>query len=346
MVAIFVTSRVVGNNAAEDTIAQAFAGKSPAKSGRVDADLKLSLSGVPAQLASPFDMKIGGVFQDQAGKKLPDLDLAMTMAAAGQNVQLNVVSTGDKMYIGFQGRHYQVPQRQLDQFVANRRASGADSAALFKALGVNPADWVTNESDEGTASIDGVLTKHVAADVDVARMLDDVSKIASEAPDAVGASGNGITSQELDTIRNAVKGAKLDVFVGKSDDVLRRVELNVAFELKPAPVATPIKGGAAFVMNLSEINKREVVVAPKKVHPFHQLESDLQVGSLFGGNLGSFGAGGTSTAPPPRVSGHPTPRGAARPGGTAAKGAEGYLQCVQQAGSATELERCADLLNR
>jgi hypothetical protein len=345
-----VVSRSMGGTEnAHTIIEQAFSGDSAPRSGRLEAELKLSLAGVPGTPSSPITMTMDGAFQDQGKGKLPELDLDMTAGGLGRSLRLGVISTGKNMYVGFAGKHYALPDRELSQLVAQQDRK-RDGAALLRSLGLDPATWTKNETVRGTTRVGGVETTHVAADVDVGRMLEDLTRVAGSAPRPAGVQAPEIPDDLVDQVSGAVKEAKLDVFVGRQDNVARRVELRVAFEAESPAGGSPVKGDFELDLNVSDVNKSVSVEAPRNARPFGELRSELDASVLSGGLSGGLGVGsapGTSPAPPAGEEPGAAVGSDSSSGGAATSGeTNAYLSCVEKAETSSKLASCAPLLDR
>lgn len=362
-----VTRSMGGSGNAHAIVEQALSGDAAPRSGRFEADLKLSLEG-PSAPSSPVTMTMKGAFAEQGKGKLPKLDLDMTARGLGQSFNAGVISTGRSMFVGFGGEHYALPDRALSRLVAERNST-PEGAPVLRSLGLDTAAWLENETVTGTARVGGVETTHVAADVNVERMLQDLARVASTAPRPAGVQAPEIPGAVVEQVRDAVEVAKLDVFVGRQDKVVRRVELRVAFEAKTASAASPVTGELELGLDVSDVNKPIRVEAPGNARPFSELRSGLDTSVLGGGLGGGLGAPAASQAVPAPAGGEAgqaqapvASSGEAGPVGveggqaqapvgssgeaTASAQTSAYLSCVEKAETSSELQGCAPLLER
>jgi hypothetical protein len=347
-----VTHSTGGTEDADQLLQRALSSDTTPKSGRFDADLTLSLAGMPGVPSSPLTMKMDGAFQDRGKAKLPKLDLDLSAAGFGQTMRFGLISTGNSMFVRFDGKHYEVPRDELRRVLA-QQGSASQSPALLGPLGMDPRAWVENERVEGTANVGGVETTHVAADIDVGRMLDDVTKLVTSAPRPAGVEAPKIPPDAMAQIRDAVKEAKIDVFLGKQDNLVRRAQLHAAFEAKSPDGGSPVSGDLELDFRISDVNKPVEVGTPGNVRPFSELRPELDT-SVLGAGPAGFGAGSgggsaSRAAPAPPAGQQP---GAGTPSGSdeapAATGTEedAYLGCVEKAETSAELQGCAPLLER
>src|SRR5206468_1027857 len=101
-------------------------------------------------------------------------------------------------------------------------------------------------------------------------------------------------------IIDSVKDTKLDVYTGKNDNVLRKIDLELKFEVPQnarAQAQGLQRGDLTFTYQVTELNKPQTIVAPKSARPLSDLQrqfSNSGIGSLGGS---SSGGGTTGSAP-------------------------------------------------
>jgi len=325
-----------GGGDATKILNQTFSGGKKVRSGQLNLALTLQAQGIP-QLQQPVSLKLTGPFQSQGTGTLPTFDFELALAAAGRTFSAGAVSTGNQGFLKFQGQSYAVPPNVFASFKqgyvqsqSQQRASKSPSLASF---GVDPRQWIKNAKDEGDADVQGTTTTHVSAQVDVPKLLADVSQILQKARGTLAQAQrlpSTITPQQRKSIESAVKSAKFDVYSGKADHILRRLVVDLTFKVPSSAQARAngLKGGRlTFDLALASLNQPQTVTAPTAARPFTELTGKLR--SALGGAAGA-GAGGT-TAPS---------------GATGSANAQRYLQCLQQAGGdVSKAQKCAALLN-
>jgi hypothetical protein len=333
-------------------ITDTFNGKKDVNSGKLEVDLTAKLAGI-AQLSGPISLKIDGPFENTGKNTLPKLDLNLTATGAGQDFNAGAVSTGEQGFIKYQNTYYAVPDRLYAQFKrqferAQSQQKDSNQPSLG-ALGINPRDWLKNPKDEGTEDVGGTETIHIAADIDVPKLLDDVDNLLGKAG-KLGLNRQqqaqlpkeippGVKSQLAD----AVKEAKVDVYTGKDDKALRRLKVHLRFEV-PSELRQQAQGLSsgeiAFTLQIADLNQPQTITAPKGAKPLSDLQRQLGAAGL--GNLGgSSGSGsGSSGGGSSGGGGSVTPA----PGGTSSPQAQRYLKCVEKAKAAADIQQCAALL--
>jgi hypothetical protein len=331
-----------GGGSGEDidkVLDQTFGRDKKVDSGKLDFNLQAKLEGI-AQLSRPVTVKVGGPFEGLEERvkdtgRLPRSDFDVVADAGGQRIQAGFTSTGDKLYVGFQGRDYVVPDAQFERFKRQlqRAQAQADKSEQrdLSTFGIDPRDWLKDAKDEGTEDVGGVSTIHISAGVNVEKLLDDFDRLLDRA-DQLGLSPQ--QQQQLPQrippavrkqIVESVKDAKLDVFTGKDDKVLRKLQLDLRFEV-PENLQRQAqglkKGDIELSYQINELNQPQTITPPKSPRPLSELQR--QFGSSGFGALGGAGSSG---------------------GGQASSGqSRRYLKCVERAHGDQELQRCANLL--
>jgi HPt (histidine-containing phosphotransfer) domain-containing protein len=309
-------------------------------SGSFDLSLKVDAEG---DQGGTFEGGLGGPFQNQEGG-FPqfDLDADIKLDASAQDFSgsAGLTSTGEGAFVNFQDTDYQVPQELFDQFstsyVQLQRQSqrqGAEGDSLLQSLGIDPSTWLTDLSNEGTEDVDGTETVHISGQADVQKLVEDIKKIAENAPN-VGA--QRIAPQQLDQLdqlTSVIESADFDIYSGESDNLLRKLEADV--ELAPPAGAGGLDSvNLQFTLTISNINEPQTISAPSDAQPLASLLQQLGIdpGQLGGALRGGLGAGGAL----PQAGGSQT-----APSGGAS---QAYLQCLQQAQGEDALSECAELL--
>jgi hypothetical protein len=351
-----------GGADANKLIKEAFS--SDIDSGKVAMNVSANLRGLP-EASGPVSIKVNGPFDGLKEKikdtnRLPRVSFTLALGASGQNFSGGFISTGDKAFVGVQGTSYVLSRddftrlkNQLESAQARGDKSGQPDLST---LGVHPQDWLKNPKDKGTEDVAGTKTDHIAADVDVSKMLDDVDGLLKRLKTSTQA---GLTAKQRaqlpgrippDTkkqIVSSVKEATFDVFSGKDDKTLRKLQVHLSFDIPQSLRARlqGLQGGDIdFTLQLSEVNQPQTVTAPKNARPFSELQQQLGSGAL--GNLGAGSSGGGSS------SGSGSSSGTSSGGGTTSNALSGvdpkfarrYLKCVESAKSRAALRGCANIL--
>ena len=282
------------SKAASADLEQALAATSKIDSGRVTASFKLEPDGL-VSLGGPITLRASGPFAAPAAGELPRMRLAIAASLAGRPFEATATSTGKRAFLRLGGRDYELGDelvKSLAEILGGARGGG------FASLGLDPSAWIKDTQDKGAASIGGVDTTHVAGDVDPAKLLADLARLL----DGTGFGGL-LTPTVRDQIAGAVRSAKVDVYSGVDDKILRQLDLAVDFKFDngaDSPLAGLDGGRFNMRLRLDDVNASTVKpAAPKNAQPLERLFSEGGLSSLLGG----FGVG--TAAAPTRVQ---TPR--------------------------------------
>ncbi len=257
----------------------------------------------------PVRIEASGPYIARKGK-LPklDIDLRIRPQGAGQTIEAGFVSTGDRSFVKFAGQYYEQPRAAVAR--ANRLAERRKSrGGSLGDLGLRPRDWVTGAEVEGDERVDGVDTTHVRGTLDVRRLAGDLNELAKRSAGALGGAGAtptlGLSKKDIESLAGAVEDPTFDVYVGKDDNLVRRVaaELKVKVPEEDREQLKGIEEGTLrFTVDLADVNGDQEVEAPARSRPIASLIT--QLGSLLGGGTAApetqpdSGSGnGSSTAP-------------------------------------------------
>ena len=339
------------NENPQQVIDQTFSGDTEkVDSGNLDLSLSVDVSG---DQGGTLDAKLSGPFENQGTAKVPKLDLDVSASGSGSgsadfSFDGGLTSTGDAAFVNYKGTDYEVDKTIFDQFKQQVESSAGQQTqnqgsgkALLQALGIDdPKALLTNLSNEGTADVKGTETTHVSGDVNVAKLVDGLKNLAGTAGalGALGGSSQLPSPDQLDQVRDSIKEAHFDLYSGNDDHILRR--LGIALSIEPT-TGSADKIDVAFDFSLGDVNGSQTIEAPSSPKPFTDLLSSLGVDPSALGALGSLGlgAGGSGSS-----GGTTTPTVPLPPSGSGnAQQAQKYLQCVSQAASAADLQKCQSL---
>ena len=282
---------------------------------RITADLKLAPEGL-LKLGGPIAFKVTGPFAAPTASTPPRFDLAFLATLGGQQFKGGALSTGTRSFQRLDDEAFPFG----DGREPRDRDHGKRGHPGLQALGIDPLRWVTNVRDAGSERVGGVDTTHLTGDVDAKRLLTDVGALLDKAG---GKAGAILAPELLGQIGDAVKSAKVDIWTGSGDSILRRLAVAVRFAFKAAqsPIVGLDGGRLTLRVNLDDVNGAPVkVTAPTATRPLTEVTGEGGLGALLGG----IGAGIT---------------------GGIGGGAVELVGCVQNAhGSAVSLVRCVSKL--
>ncbi|HEY3186329.1 MAG TPA: hypothetical protein VGJ70_02565 [Solirubrobacteraceae bacterium] len=310
----------------DKVLRQTFTSGQSVDSGRVSARLEGDVRGIQG-LQGPFRLRLDGPFESVGKDKLPRFDFTLGITAAGQTFSAGGVSTGEQGWLRVNGQAYTVPddlfKKFRDSYLATARKSAKDRKPTpsLAALGIDPRGWLRDPRKAGEADIGGTRTIHITGGLNVVRLLDDVNHLLNRA-NTSGAKQvtPSLTPAQRRDVQRAVRSASVDVYTGKDDKLLRRLDVRVALKR-----SGQVQGGnLRFQLQLDALNQHQDIKAPADAKPLEELVKTLRSGVLPGAS-GSAG-------------------GSARGGATVPRQGTDYLQCLQGAGQdLAKVQRCAAL---
>jgi hypothetical protein len=307
----------------------------PIRSAKVNLDVTLTLNGVK-QLNGPVKLSVQGPYESGGNQTIPKVDFDIAASAAGQNFSAAFISTGDNAWVGFQGQNYEVGKAAVAQVNEQIKQAGAKKKGLSQ-FGVDARNWVKDATDEGTENVAGVQTDHVSAALDVSKFVDDINKLVAKAGGLSGGTRTPqLTPKEKKQIEGVVKNPRFDVYVGKGDNIIRRLSADISFEVpqaKQAQLGGLTSGTLSFSIEFADVRKPQTITAPTSSKPLSELTS--QLGGLSGVLGGASGLSGGAS------SGH-----GSTSSGPSSAALQKYSTCLQNADPSkpAQLQQCATLL--
>lgn len=318
-----------GSPDAATLVRDTFQAQKPIESGRLALSFSISGEG-SAAFGKPVSLHLSGPFQSDGAGKLPQFDMQLSLAAAGSTLHAGAISADGRFFVELEGTPFAAPKATVQALQRSyAEASGSHSHSSFAALGIEPGGWLTDPVDEGEVEIAGEETVHLRATLDSKRFLQEVDKLTGAAGSlGAGKVAGALSPKLISALAKSISSARVDVYTGSSDHLLRRLLLTAS--LKPTPEARAALSGLSSAkltldLELSDVNKPQTIAAPSKAKPLSQLVSAL--GELGLVERATAGGSGESEA---------------------ATGASGraYLECVRKAGeNVSALQECASRLH-
>jgi hypothetical protein len=284
LAALVLSSCGGGSSDAQTLLSETFRSAKPVDSGRLDLSLSLAAATQGSPAKPLLGLHVAGPFQGLGGTKLPRFALQLTIAAGGHALSAGAISTSDSLYISIAGTQFQAPAETVSQLErsytqATRSASSAQSRSTFAGLGIDPGAWIT---DPRILAPEGGIA-HVSGRLDTSRFLADAQKL-SGASGALGLGAGGVgaavpSSGQLGALAQSVSGARVDVYTGSDDHVLRRLLLRA--QLKPTALTRATFGAATAAtltldLRLAAVNEPQTIAAPAHPQPLSALLPALE----------------------------------------------------------------------
>jgi hypothetical protein len=326
------------------------------ESGNLDARVSVSSTG---KEGGNVDVALSGPFQSGGEGSLPrfGVELSAKGEAGGNPVDfeggLTVLS--DRAFVGYKGTEYEVDpttfgfiKSSFEQAEQKEGEGAADvTACQDAATGLEVGDFVDNLESEGSADVDGTSTTKVSGDLNASGAVDALIKLVEDPAcsaqlEAAGPLPLGELEKAKGELTSAIKKAHVDVYVG-DDNIIRKIDAELAIEPKGEEGSVEI----SLEMTLSEVNEEPEIETPSGAQPLEGLFQELGVNPLEllegggsgigglieslagGGGIGDLGGGGGSS-------------GGGSSGGSGDQ--QKYVECLQEAETPTDLQKCASLL--
>lgn len=352
-----------GSGDAAKLLQQTFSGSHRVNSGNLDFALTVNPSG-SSTLKGPITLSFGGPFQSLGTGKLPQSNFNVSINALGSGGSIGILSTGTAGYVTFQGASYRLPkasfQRLESSFSQLASPGGSTGSGVLGKLGIQPLHWLVNPQVIGDETVAGAPTTHIRAGINVAVLLGDFNTFLQKAS-SLGISGaasfpRGISAASRTRIAGEVKNPSFDVWTGKSDNTIRRLQINVTLPVS-GQTSTLLGGlrtaGIGLSMQYADLNQPQTIVAPTRILPYSQFQTKLKaliqglqsgIGGALSGSTGSGALGGSGSSGTTGGSAGSGTSTSPSSGSTSAY--QAYSRCIQAAsGNISKMQQCAPLLN-
>ena len=318
----------------DQVLRQTFGEDKDIKSGRLDVGLRLDAKGL-ATLRGPITARLSGPFASTGTDTLPRFAFEAEATLAGQNLRAGATSTGDAGFVSFQGQAYKMSEQLFEQFkkgyAEEAKKSEGDQGVTFKSLGVDPQRWLRDAEYVDEQDVGGAKTLHLRSGIDLPRLLEDVNRILGRAEQIQGQRARQLTEQERKQIEESITDADLELWTGKEDKILRRLNVRLQFDVpeERRQQSQGLTGGTIrFDLAIGAINDEQRITAPADAQPLDDLLASIQGGQGGQGGQGAQGGGGAGGGQAPQQSENLSP----------------YEQCVAEAGDdIAKLQECASL---
>jgi hypothetical protein len=322
------------------------------ESGQVRFHLGLDANG---EQSTEAGLRLSGTFRKGAEKGLPELQMAATLRGLGEEVEGLNVRTGltllsDRAFIAYEGKEYEVDpttfgfvKSAVEQAQQQGGAETADATACQKAFEqVRFGQFVENAKNDGTVDVQGTSTTKISGELDVSGGIDVLTKLTEDPAcakqlEAAGTLPTGELDEAKEELTRSLKEASVEIFVG-DDDIIRKVAWESKIEPKGADETVLVYGELV----LSGVNEEQTITPPSGAEPIERLFKKLDVNPLelfeagSSGGLGGLLEGATGSLDSAGDAGSGS-------GGGGAAQQQAYLECLQTAKSAADIQSCTSL---
>jgi hypothetical protein len=239
------------------------------------------------KVGGPIALRVQGPFVAPSGRTPARFALGFVATLGGDKFRGRAISTAERSFLTLDDKPYALGDREPRATAAPKSHPG------LRSLGVDPLDWIANVTDGGAAKIGDEDTTRLTGDVNAKALLADVGRLL----DTAGAA-SFITPELLDQIAGAVKSAKVDLWTGAEDDILRQITVDVrfAFERSQSPIVGLDGGHLRLRLRLDDVNGAPVQIsAPAGAQPLTELTGpgglDAVLAGVGKGLTGGIGGG-------------------------------------------------------
>jgi hypothetical protein len=267
----------------------------------------------------------------------------------------------DRAYIAYKGKNYEIDPttfsfiksgfEEAEQEGAGESKGGEATACQKAATSLDLGEFVDNLENEGSEEVEGVETTKLSGDLNPKSAVEAVIKLAetpacSSELEAAGPLPLGQLKEGESELTDAIKKAHVEIYVGESDHIVRKVVAELTVEPKGGGEKVEVE----LELTLGKVNEKQTIKAPAGAESIEKLFGELGINPLEllgqvqgggGAGLGGLlegitgGSGGSSS------SGNGG-SGAAESGLPAAS--KEFSECLAGAESAADVQKCAALM--
>ena len=323
------------------------------KSGELDMSIHVNAEG---EEGGEFDIDLSGPFEAGAKDELPQLEIAAEAEGSAQGEDLNfegkLTLLTDRAFIEYEDTSYEVDPTSFGflksafEQAQQQGGSEADVTACQEAAeGIKFSQFADNLEDAGSEDVGGTSTTKVSGDLNVGGAIDALIKLTEDPACSSQLEAAGpLPLNELEEARGelskAIKKSHVEINVG-DDNIIRKFAAELTIE---PPEAKGEKVELELELELSGVNEQQSFSKPENAKPLEALFKKLGVNPLELLEAGGGeGLGGLLEG----ITGGSTGGGSSSGGDSELGSSEAqkeYVQCLQQAQNAADLQKCASLL--
>jgi hypothetical protein len=207
-----------GTSNPEQALARTAANLGKIRSGTLHFELSVD----PHEEGGEFGFELDGPFQFGEPGELPVAEIDYTQTAGGERETVTLTSTGEQAYITVDGTAYELPAERAMEL---RSAVGGGGSGGLEELRVD--DWIRDAKSSDGGDVGGADTDKIEAELDVVAAVNDLIELAGAFG---GPSLDPVEGPEAEQLRSAVREAKLEVWTGDEDRLLRRLRIEADFD--------------------------------------------------------------------------------------------------------------------
>jgi hypothetical protein len=249
-----------GEESATDILSETADNLGEIRSG--DLSLELLFSGKAGERQG---FRLEGPFALEGGA-LPEAELDYVQIAGAEEAQVRFISTGGNAFVEVGGTAYKLPPK----LVAEIKEASGDLETEGLGERIELGNWIENPRRAEGGTVGGTDTDRIAADLNVVNVVNGLVEIAA----AFGgqASPTRVEGQAAEQLRRAVDTARIEVYTGKDDRLLRRLVISMDFSPEvPGEVKRILGASVDFDFAISDPNKDVSISPPQDARPYTDL---------------------------------------------------------------------------
>ena len=225
------------------------------RSGQLDMSMLVAGRGADAQ-GGEVGFELSGPFALPRAGGLPRAEVDYTQQAGEQRATVTLVSTGDAAFVEVGGQAYALPPDQTETLRLGTGQLGSGGARDQLRIG----SWVRDAEVSDGGTVGGAETDKVSGRLDVATAATDLLRLSR----ALGPDGAGLRALEqgADQLEQATDDSSFELWTGKEDRLLRRLQIAVALGEEDGP-----KASVRFGLAVADPNEPIRVEAPENPLP-------------------------------------------------------------------------------
>jgi hypothetical protein len=252
-----------GGSGARDALAETAGKLGDIRSGTLTLEVRIEGTG---QVGGEAGFELEGPFGFGEAGELPQADIAYRRIAGSQQAEARFVSTGEKAFVEVGGETYELPDSMVADLRTTEGGSGSDSGLGELDIG----DWLVDPQLSDGGEVGGAETDRVSSRLDVVAAVNDLLGVVRD----LGVADLGqLDGERAEQLRRAVTSSSIDIWTGKDDRLLRKLEIHAKFGASgPSELEQALGelGGAkvTFLLEIADPNEPVHVQAPADAVPY------------------------------------------------------------------------------
>lgn len=244
---------------------------------RGDFRFAITITPTGSTTSAPSSIELAGPFEIVPGKPLPVAKITYTVSSGGRSQVVTLLTTGDKAYTVIKGQAYELPASATKELkTATKDLNKPGTGGGLSGIKLNFDKWLVDPQVAAGRDIDGTATWRTTAGVNVVNALKDLTSSAGALSSITGQDVPAIKDEDLEGVKKGIKDARVVVYVGRYDRIIRLLDLTMDFatpEGQQSSLGGVTGGRMNMVLGISNPNQPVNVKPPKSPLPYSALQS-------------------------------------------------------------------------